>query len=234
MTDTPTPTPPLREAREAIHNCGIENERIGPKAYRLIKRLADALQASAAPTRPYLIGRPPIMCEGEYSAYAAQVYPKVVPSYAEYMRGATGVTAKPATPPPEVRGLVEEVTALREWCGSRRNTLIDATTLERLLTALTAQSAKPPADVVALARELLALAEKATPGPWDFSGGSLTNWHDCMFEMEWVGNGGPDDPYHPGLNINEDADGAFMARCREAIPTLCRALLAHTESHNHD
>jgi hypothetical protein len=53
------------------------------------------------------------------------------------------------------------------------------------------------------------VALEATPGPWEFGGGSVTNWHDFTFEMEWIANGqGEDDD---GVNANVKADGEFIA-----------------------
>ena len=60
-----------------------------------------------------------------------------------------------------------------------------------------------------LLNELVELAKKATPGEWQFGGGSLSDFDDESFDMsmEWIANGGQDE----GINVNEKNDGAFIA-----------------------
>lgn len=56
----------------------------------------------------------------------------------------------------------------------------------------------------------LALCEAATPGPWTGECGSLVNWRDGTFTMEFIPNRGGKPQY--------DADLNFMAMAREALP----------------
>ena len=67
------------------------------------------------------------------------------------------------------------------------------------------------------------IAEKATPGPWENGGSSVTNWHDHTFEMEWIPNGQDDEGEAEGVNSNADADGAFIAAFN---PQVALSLLA--------
>jgi hypothetical protein len=55
---------------------------------------------------------------------------------------------------------------------------------------------------------LRALSEKATPGVLEYASGSLTNWHDSTFEMEWIPNG---TKIEDGTNDRYRDDGAFLA-----------------------
>lgn len=57
--------------------------------------------------------------------------------------------------------------------------------------------------------EMERVARAATPGPWENSLGSVNNWHDHTFEMEWVPNGQADDA--DGVNANYRADAEFIA-----------------------
>lgn len=67
----------------------------------------------------------------------------------------------------------------------------------------------------------LALCEAATPGPWTGECGSLVNWRDGTFTMEFIPNRGGKPQY--------DADLNFMAMAREALPWYIRAYLAQRE-----
>lgn len=67
----------------------------------------------------------------------------------------------------------------------------------------------------------LELCEAATPGPWTGECGSLVNWRDGTFTMEFVPNRGGKPQY--------DADLNFMAMAREALPWYIRAYLAQRD-----
>lgn len=67
----------------------------------------------------------------------------------------------------------------------------------------------------------LALCEAATPGPWTGECGSLVNWRDDTFTMEFIPNRGGKPQY--------DADLSFMAMAREALPWYIRAYLAQRD-----
>jgi len=62
------------------------------------------------------------------------------------------------------------------------------------------------------------LCDDATPGPWNYDGCSLTNWHDRTFEMEWIPNGV--DSEGGTINANRTIDGEFIAAARTAMPML--------------
>ncbi len=64
---------------------------------------------------------------------------------------------------------------------------------------------------------LEALANAATPGPWSGEAGSVVNWHDRTFDMEWIDN-------RRKSTAQRDADCEFIAAAREAIPALIATL----------
>lgn len=54
-----------------------------------------------------------------------------------------------------------------------------------------------------------------TPAPWEYASGTITNWHDQTFDMEWMPNRrGP----------NEQADGAGMVWLRNNADALFRRI----------
>ena len=64
-------------------------------------------------------------------------------------------------------------------------------------------------------RELL---EKATPGPLEYAPGSVTNWHDHTFEMEWIPNG--QEAEDGVTNSRYEADGRLWVAAVNALPRL--------------
>jgi hypothetical protein len=67
--------------------------------------------------------------------------------------------------------------------------------------------------------QLAAIRERhgaTTPGEWTFECGSICDWGDSTFTMEWIDN-------RKASADQRDADGTFMAAAHQDIP----ALLAH-------
>lgn len=85
-----------------------------------------------------------------------------------------------------------------------------------------------PLDLAKL--EEVALA--ATPGPWEATGGNVTNWHDHTYEMEWMSNG---QGCIDGTNANYRADAIHIATFDP--PTVLRLIAElkeaglYTEAH---
>lgn len=77
-------------------------------------------------------------------------------------------------------------------------------------------------------REIREREQKATKGPWEYDGCSVTNWHDDTFEMEWIPNGKGSDGFR-AVNKNWKADADFIAHARTDIPWLLAQLTAILE-----
>ncbi|CAI3803794.1 hypothetical protein GLGCALEP_03457 [Pseudomonas sp. MM221] len=71
--------------------------------------------------------------------------------------------------------------------------------------------------------KLRALAEAATQGEWKFDGGTVNDWRDGEYSMEWMANG---EDCEDGTNANWRADGEYIAA---ASPATILALLAEIE-----
>ena len=84
--------------------------------------------------------------------------------------------------------------------------------------------------MVATVRTLAALAEKATPGPWIAEpDDGLEDYRVVRDTPEWRRTqGGIAETIVDrfGQDDNEHNDAEFVAACRDAVPTLCAALLA--------
>ena len=76
--------------------------------------------------------------------------------------------------------------------------------------------------------EIRARVEKATSGPWQFDGCSVTNWHEQTFEMEWLPNGKGNDGYRE-VNTNWRNDGELLSSARTDIPYLLDLVAAKEE-----
>lgn len=72
--------------------------------------------------------------------------------------------------------------------------------------------------------KLKALAEAATQGRWVFDGGTVNDWHDGEYSMEWMPNG---EDCEDGTNANWKADAKYIAA---ANPETLLALLAENEA----
>lgn len=71
--------------------------------------------------------------------------------------------------------------------------------------------------------KLKALAKSATQGQWVFDGGTVNDWFNGEYSMEWMPNG---EDCEDGTNANWKADAKYIAA---ANPETMLALLAEIE-----
>lgn len=106
-----------------------------------------------------------------------------------------------------LRAIVAEIidsNKYEAWTVDRANQMADS-----ILTAIALQSGHA---------DLLKLAEAATPGPWNSNGTSVDDFDvHCTMRMEWMPNGTGNEDEDDEVNLNHEADSAFIAGTNPAV-----------------